>query len=282
MKYEIVGRTKWCDRLKHLFMMFVTAAIIPVAHAVPIDERIVSVDLAGGLKQQGVLSVQGSQPKPEKLLVVVSGHPGMTRPYLDASGNIQTKQNGNFLVRSRKFMISDKVALLLLDCRSDFIEACADNYQASAERAQDILALVAKVKQQYPSIKETWAVSTSRGAITTAGLLKHAGKNFAGVIHTASTFSKATDQGVDFGPYQTPQFIIHHRDDPCGMTLYVHAQQVATTWKIPLITVLGGSGFRGQKCQAFTQHGFTGQEAKVGQAISYLVQNGKPQSLLID
>ena len=244
--FERIGINRLGLQLIVLVMTCITC--LPV-YAQPVIERIVSVTLPGALRQQGVLSVYGENPKPEKLLVIVSGHPGVTRPYIDQAGKIQTKQNGNFLVRSRQFMISNKVALLLLDCRSDFVDMCDDQYQASAQRAQDVLTLVASVKDLYPTIREVWAVSTSRGAVSTAGFLKHAEKSFSGVIHTASTFSKATDQGLDFGPYKnTPQFLVHHKDDPCGLTLYRDAYMTAAKWKIPLITVEGGSGFRGQKC----------------------------------
>jgi hypothetical protein len=279
MMFERIGINRLGLQLILLVMTFITC--LPV-YAQSVSERIVSVTLPGALRQQGVLSVYGENPKPEKLLVIVSGHPGVTRPYIDQAGKIQTKQNGNFLVRSRQFMISNKVALLLLDCRSDFVDMCDDQYQASAQRAQDVLTLVASVKDLYPTIREVWAVSTSRGAVSTAGFLKHAEKSFSGVIHTASTFSKATDQGLDFGPYiNTPQFLVHHKDDPCGLTLYRDAYMTAAKWKIPLITVEGGSGFRGQKCQAFTQHGFAGMEAQTGAAILFLVENGQPKSLLI-
>lgn len=251
-------------------------------HAQSTKESIIAVQTGGGFTQQGVMSVQGEQPAPEKLLLVISGHPGVTRPYTDAGGKIQTRQSGNFLVRSRSHFISEKVALLLLDCRSDFVDVCPDAYQASTERAYDILSLVEVVKERFPTIREMWAVSTSRGAISTAGLLKHAQSRFSGVIHTAATFSLVQDQGLDFGPYQTPQFIIHHHDDPCGMTLFRDAQMTSSRWNIPLIRVEGGGGFRGNKCQAFTQHGFTGKEAEVGQAILFIVENARTRSLQIN
>lgn len=277
--FERIGINRLGLQLILLVMICITCLQV---YAQTVSERIVSVTLPGELRQQGVLSVYGEDPKPEKLLVIVSGHPGVTRPYIDQAGKIQTKQHGNFLVRSRQFMISKKVALLLLDCRSDFMDICDDQYQASAQRAQDVLTLVASVKDLYPTIREIWAVSTSRGAVSTAGFLKHTEKSFSGVIHTASTFSKATEQGLDFGPYKnTPQFLVHHKDDPCGLTLYRDAYMTAAKWNIPLITVEGGSGFRGQKCQAFTQHGFAGMEEQTGAAILSLVENGQPKSLLI-
>lgn len=271
-----------CIQVCLFFLATALSTVHSGASGQSIEESIVSVETRENLIQQGVLSLQGKHTKPEKLLVVISGHPGITRPYKDPAGKIQTRQNGNFLVRSRSHFISDKVSLLLLDCRSDFVDICPDAYQASSERSQDVLKLVDAVKKNFPSIREVWAVSTSRGAITTAGFIKHASDRFAGVIHTAATFSKVYDQKLDFGPSQTSQFFIHHRDDPCSMTLFQDAQDASRRWHIPLVSVTGGGGFHGNKCQAFTQHGFKGKEAEVGQAILFIVENGKPKSLQID
>lgn len=245
-------------------------------------EEIVSVKNQSGLVQAGVLSRSSVASQPTKLLVVISGHPGVTRPFVNASGRIQTKQDGNFLVRSRKFLVSEDVATLLLDCRSDFESVCPDDYQASATRAADIQLLVTHVRSKIPSVRDNWAVSTSRGVITTAGLAKHAPGQYAGVIHTAGTYGKAIDQGLRFEKSSVPQYFFHHRDDPCQMTLHEHAQAVSSKNGHPLVTVLGGSGFRGQACQAFTQHGFTGQEEKVGLAIRSLVEKGRPESSSIE
>ena len=41
---------------------------------------------------KGVLSLQYKHTKPEKLLAVISGHPGITRPHKDAAGKLQTRQ----------------------------------------------------------------------------------------------------------------------------------------------------------------------------------------------
>lgn len=247
-----------------------------------IVEEIVSVKTAKGFDQQGVLSVAGSAPAPQKLLIVVSGHPGVTRPQKNMLGKITTRQEGNFLVRSRQYLVSPQLATLLLDCRSDFSEVCADEYQASEERARDIDLLVNEVKKRLPTVQQSWVVSTSRGVITTAALLKHAESAYAGIIHTAGTYGKAREQGLDFGPYRTPQYIFHHKEDPCRMTLHKDAVEIAEKWAVALVTVSGGSGFRGQACQAFTQHGFTGREEQVANAIRRLVELGKLERNEID
>ncbi len=246
------------------------------------NEVIVSVKATSGLEQQGVLSKLDNANTPKKLIVLVSGHPGVTRPRFNDQGKITTRQNGNFLVRSRHHLISDQVITLLLDCRSDFESACPDNYQASAERVKDIDDLVQVVKKRFPSIEQTWALSTSRGVLTTAGLLKHAQSAYAGIIHTAGTYSKVREQGLDFGPFKTPQYIFHHRQDPCLITPYKDAVTLSKLWGIALVTVDGGDGFRGDACQAFTQHGFAGREEKVAVAIRLLVETGAIAQTEID
>jgi len=259
-------------------LVFIAASLgfssFQLVHAQTIDEVIVSVKTSSGLEQQGVLSKRDSASIPKKLIVIVSGHPGVTRPRINDQGKITTRQNGNFLVRSRHHLISDQVITLLLDCRSDFDSICPDRYQVSAERAQDIDDLVREVKKRFPSIEQTWALSTSRGVLTTAGLLKHAQGTYAGIIHTAGTYNKVIEQGLNFGPFKTPQYIFHHRQDPCPITLHKDAVMLSRSWGVVLVTVDGGSGFKGDPCQAFTQHGFAGREEKVAVAIRQLVETG--------
>jgi hypothetical protein len=52
-------------------------------------------------------------------------------------------------------------------------------------------------------------------------------------------------------------------DDPCAITQYGYIRSVAEKYKVPLISVSGGSDFRGQPCMAFTQHGFMNKEVVV-------------------
>ena len=264
-----------------VFFLFITANS-NANSSESVTEEIIILKTTTGYQQQGVLSKTKETTAPKKLIVLVSGSPSVTRPRVDENGKITTRQNGNFLVRSRHYLLSAQVITLLLDCRSDFDSACPDDYQASLERAKDIEYLVTEVKRLFTSINEVWAVSTSRGTITTAGLLKHKGGSYAGIVHTAGTYGIAIDQGVDFGPYKTPQFIFHHKDDPCRYTYHRDAERLSEKWEIKLVTVRGGTGFRGDACQAFTQHGFTGREEKVALAIRHLVETGAVDKNEID
>lgn len=268
-----------------LLVIIVLCCPLIMVYANPAEsvvEEIISIKAKNGAMQLGVLSKSSKSASPKVLLIVITGHPGVTRPQVNDLGKITTRQNGNFLVRSRHYLLSEQVATLLLDCRSDFIATCSDDYQASSARAEDIDDLVTEVSKRLPSIERIWAVSTSRGVITTASLLKHSRTRYSGIIHTAGTYSKVADQGLSFGGFETPQFIFHHKYDPCRLTPYRDATQLSEKWGIRLVTVQGGSGFRGDPCQAFTQHGFTGQEEKVAGAIRHLVETGALEKREID
>ncbi len=82
------------------------------AQASDLIEEIVTVKTRSGFQQSGVLGVATPVSKPTRLLVIVSGHPAVTRPVVNAVGRIQTKQEGNFLVRSRKYLVSDTLTRL--------------------------------------------------------------------------------------------------------------------------------------------------------------------------
>ena len=116
-----------------VFFLFITANS-NANSSESVTEEIIIVKTTTGYQQQGVLSKTKEITAPKKLIVLVSGSPSVTRPRVDENGKITTRQNGNFLVRSRHYLLSAQVITLLLDCRSDFDSACPDDYQASLER----------------------------------------------------------------------------------------------------------------------------------------------------
>ena len=52
-------------------------------------------------------------------------------------------------------------------------------------------------------------------------------------------------------------------------------QKISKDFSLPLITVSGGSGFKGPACEADTQHGFKGVEKEVMNAIQDIIKNKK-------
>ena len=70
--------------------------------------------------------------------------------------------------------------------------------------------------------------------------------------------------------------------DPDTLTTHSGAKSIAEKYKRPLITVTGGSGFSGDACKAFTEHGFRGKEKEVMTAIGNIMTSGQVERLLID
>jgi hypothetical protein len=75
---------------------------------------------------------------------------------------------------------------------------------------------------------------------------------------------------------------MHHQNDPCYLTTYSGAKYISQKYKRPLITVAGGSGFSGDACKAYTEHGFRGKEKEVMAAIGRIMISGQVEPLLID
>ena len=173
------------------------------------------------------------------------------------------------------------MASLIVDCHSESGDSCASTYQASKQRQEDVDKLIAEVKNRYPSITEIWLVGTSMGTISSSFLPIHNTTSYAGAIHTAvisEPFAKGSYRELanfDYKKSPVPQFFVHHINDPCPITTYAGVKNITEKFKIPLVSVSGGSGFQGAACEAFTEHGFRGKEKEVMSAISTIIKTGK-------
>jgi len=263
--------------LARFFLLTVALTAGAVAQTVdqtPV-ERILTVDAGSGLKQSGVLSYLPNAAEPSFLIAIIPGHPVLARATVDdVTGKVKIQQGGSFVVRERLRLLDPATATLVLDCRSDFSTACDDAYQMTEQRFKDIRLVVESAKRSFPSIKQVWLLSTSRGFFTSAAVPRYAGNDLAGVIHTAGVVDMVVKYPDVIAKSATPQFFVHHADDPCNITRYSTAKNAADKIGAPLITVYGGSGYSGGACQAFTQHGFKGMEEKVMATISKLIKTG--------
>jgi hypothetical protein len=258
------------------------------AHAQGLNEELVSVDLSASKKQVGVYSTKKGADKPTKLAVLLPGYPSVVRPVVENGVMTGSKLSGNFLIRSRRFVVDDSVATLVVDCQSESGDYCASSYQASKQRQEDVDQLIGEVKKRVPSITEVWLVGTSMGTISSSFMAVHNPTGYAGAVHTASItepYAKGSYRelgGFDYKKSAIPQFFVHHSADPCALTTYSGAKSIAEKYGLPLITVSGGTGFQGGACEAFTEHGFRGKEKEVMNAISAIIQSGKATQLEIN
>jgi hypothetical protein len=136
--------------------------------AAGLDESFVSVELSTGVEQSGVLSLANGSRSPKHLVAMIPGWPCVIRPKVIGGMISDIKIPGNFLIRSRRFLVDADIATLLVDCRSDSGDECSPSYQSSPQREQDLRKLILEVKRANPTIESVWLVGTSGGTITSA------------------------------------------------------------------------------------------------------------------
>ena len=250
------------------------------AHAEGLNETLVSVPVRDGVTQDGVLSLRKGVTPPTILAVLLPGSPSVVRAVVKDGVMVESKLTGNFLIRSRRHLADDAIATLVVDCLSDSGDTCSSAYQASADRQKHVHLLIDKARSLQPTLQKVWLIGTSMGTISSAFMAKYGGQIYAGALHTASITEPLARNSYrelhqfDYGKIAIPQAFVHHREDPCSTTTYSGAQAIASRYKLPLVTVTGGSGFTGNACQAQTQHGFKGYEAEVMRFMADQMKSG--------
>ena len=254
------------------------------AHAEGLTEKLYSVPVSEGGLQRGVLSGKSGVQGQDLLAVLLPGYPSVVRPVMDGSVMVSSKLTGNFLIRARRFLADERMLTLVVDCNTHVGDYCTPAYQASRQRQSDVQALIEAVRKDHPALKEVWLLGTSMGTISSAYMALYGAGQYAGVVHTASI----TDfggrrpytelEGFDYARITIPQLFVHHADDPCASTNYASAQKIAQKFSLPLMTVQGGSGFKGDPCAARTQHGFQGRESAVMKLMAEAIRQKKFQS----
>lgn len=285
---------EYVQRFVKPLLIVILVQIYPVsaqdiaAQTIDLNEEIISVNLGGDKVQVGVYTTISTSKKPTRLAVLLPGYPSVVRPVVENSAMTNSRLSGNFLIRSRQFLVDEAIASLVVDCHSDSGDYCSSTYQASKQRQEDVDKLIAEVKKRTPSISEVWLIGTSMGTISSSYMPLHNPSGYAGAIHTASiTEPYARNSyrelgGFDYKKTPVPQYFVHHAADPCYLTTYAGAKSITEKYKIPLITVTGGSDFKGDACKAFTEHGFRGKEKDVMQNIGMIIKTGRADQLVIN
>lgn len=231
-------------------------------------DELVSVNIQDGV-QQGVLTYQKGTTAHNLLIVLVPGHPSIFRPVINNNKlDEKTPLYGNFLIRSREFLIDPNSMTLVVDCFSKIGDTCTQKYQSSKQRFSHLKTLIDDVKSKNNSIKDVWIVGTSFGTITSGFSALHGQDYFNGAIHTATIDPTAEKSypvlsELNYKETRIPQLFVHHKNDGCSKSGFKYISDVSTSTGIPLITVTGGYGWKGDVCQGMTAHGFKGKEEEV-------------------
>lgn len=243
-----------------------------------LSESLLRVPLARG----GALNVMVSRragATPDVAVLLFPGYPGILK-LREEGGRVAYDLAGNFLMRARRFLNTERVFTVAVDCPDDELASCDDAYRASPRHAADILNVVAAVRSALGA-HNIYLMGTSYGTVSSSFLARALEGRIDGAIHTA-TFTDprfgAKSHGkpmaaFDWTKTRVPQLFVHHRDDPCEVTRY--ASVLARKGDIPLISVEGADNPRGGACQAFSAHGFVGRERAVMDAVHGWIVDGK-------
>ncbi len=234
-------------------------------------EQVLETKPRDGVYHRSILTRSPAATKEKWVVFIYPGYPGIMR-IEQKEGTISYAMQGNFAVRSRRFLVNDDVATVTLDCPSDEYAYCMDGYRGSKRQTTDFLAQVEAVKAVLGKDVKIAVLGNSYGTVTSEVLAVEApAGSIDAAIHTAS-FSRSGPNValpihyVDLKKSTARQLFVHHREDPCEWTVYeVLKKKYGSDY--PFITVEGVENPTGEACSAYAQHGFAGREKKTMEAI---------------
>ncbi len=182
----------------------------------------------------------------------------------------------NFLVRTSRDFARRGFAVAIVDTPSDHASAMSDAFRTSAEHAQDTEKVIDFLTAQ--GIQPVYLVGTSRGILSVMYLgTVLADSRMRGIVVTSSMGHRFLN-GIALSKIPVPVLVVHHRDDQCRATPYEDAAQLSNALtsspRVSFVEVLGGSAPRSTPCEALSEHGFLGMEAKVVRVITDWLSGG--------
>ena len=258
---------------------FLTALLVSLSvWAVEIVDVVVSVNVDDGI-QQGVISYQKGKKQPDLLFVLVPGSPSIFRPEVNGGKlNTSTPLYGNFVIRSREYLIDENSMTLVVDCHSKIGDVCTQKYQSSKQRFNHLKKLIDDVKVAYPTVREVWLMGTSFGTITSGFSALHGKDYFNGAVHSATINPTAEHSypilsELNYKDISAKQIFVHHKKDDCTKSDYKYISELTKAGNFPLVSVSGGYGWKGDVCQAMTAHGFKGKEEDVMKGVLTMIRS---------
>ena len=218
-------------------------------------------------------------------LLFFRGYPGIAR--IQSVGDKQRNLQP-FMRMNQRLFAEEGIALVVMDCPTDqwnmagdLPMACLDNYRSSAEHADDVRSVIAKLKQEY-GFSRIFIMGHSFGTISTRWLAKRLGNEISGSIHSASMNGYNPKGwansllGFSYDSIAAPVLHVHNQGDICRDTPYLAVKQYAGD---NLMTVVGGVG-HGDPCGATNLHSYEGREQVVVRGIISWIKTGKVERVV--
>lgn len=204
------------------------------------------------------------------------GYPSIMK-LREEAGQPRFELGGNFLIRSRRHWLDEETLVISIDAPSDQWASFSQWFRQESRYGADVSALLAEASRRY-DVQDWTLVGTSEGSISAFHVARMNPVLVQRLILTSSLFLAAGHgpglSGVSWEGITARLLWVHHEGDGCRFTPYRSAQQHAEKTRSSLVTVRGGGPFRGDSCEAFSQHGFVGIERETVLAMRSWVKTG--------
>ena len=231
------------------FLLIAAAFAAQVCHAA--ETLITTAHYPNGETVPYVLNY--TNPSPRYVIILFPGGMGTVNPRME-DGKLTYAARGNFLVRSRKFIVDDEFSTVLT------------NASPNEERIQVILD---DLKNRFPTAR-IYLMGTSRGTFDTLQLAEYLSDKIAGEIHTSSL-----DRIASFNAkkYKNRHLVVHHKRDRCFTTPFNRAQYSHEQYGNDFIAMEGGTE-TGDPCHGPSHHSYNGIEKETIDAIKQWIKQG--------
>jgi hypothetical protein len=190
---------------------------------------------------------------PKYVIILFPGGAGNVDPHM-ADGKLAYRFRGNFLLKSRPFIVDD-----------EFVTVTTNSTQIE-ERIQ---AVIDDLKTRFAAA-QIYLMGTSNGTFDTMALAGYLSDNIAGEIHTSSLQGIA---GFNAKKYRNRHLVVHHRDDACRATPFAAARASHDRFGNDFIAMDGGISV-GDPCEPLAYHGYNGIESATIDAIKKWIKQG--------
>jgi len=242
------------------------------------DQTLVELTTPRGVKQRFLVL------KPERPVAGVILFAG-GRGALGLTRSSMKWGKGNFLVRTRKMFAAHGLVVAVIDAPSDRRGGMNAIFRMSAGHAKDISS-VAQHLRKHNNVP-VWVVGTSMGTFSAANAAIRL-RNLDGLVLTSTvTRSRARWKirnshrdgvaSMSLSSVKVPTLVVAHKDDHCRITPAADVGKLAKALKnaakVEVAVLRGGDKPRSKPCQARSQHGFFGIEARAVDAIAAFIQS---------
>lgn len=272
-------------------LLCIHLALLPQAFSA----EVVSVTLNRQIDDKPVVIsalVQMAEKPNGKAILIFPGWPGIPR-IEDNKGTPRYLYLQEHFEEMAPTLHAAGISTVTVDCPTDQWgikgtnpTACDDNYRSSPQHAEDVSALISKLKASQP-IQKITIMGHSYGATSSHWLsLRLNQGEIETAIHSASqtiagggAFQQYASSMARFNhaDVKVPYVYLHHQDDLCSFTPYSYAQKHAKPGQ--LITVVGGNKWSAP-CGKASYHGYSERRRQLADALIALINRAEVMTIV--